>query len=552
MSFRHKLRKLILHPIDFFRDSKKFSGLSAVPRENSSPVPPKTPAPAIKTPPKTPAPAIKTPPKTPAPKTSVNKNDAFFQEMEKNILQIVNFAKSYPVNSLRWESGEILWPAFRFYLTLLANCYILGKLKTPRVFQPFPAFQWRKYYLENNFVSPVEKYIPEGEYDFIVFSALRSVSWVNDGEKIHDRLMDPLIEKLQQHGKTKKIIIVNASGEFPSNLAITPDYIIFPVQYKINNSYSLNNFDMFASKIVNTFKQYEINRSDLAYFLDIFIYLYSNYIKLLRALKPKAVFFFPIDYSTPLIMAAHSLGIKAIDIQHGNMIGYYIQYNRWDEQYPKGYNLWPDAILTWSKREKNHVQKLFKGHINAIVFGYPWLEKLLEKEQLLKNKKLAKFRSLFKYIVIVSLSEHDYLPATMDSIVKDQRSENLSIGFVFKRNPKRTQTVLPQRKNVYTDDTITTSSFLSVAQYADLHMTEVSSCLYEADYIGLNTILTGNSWEFHFKDLVESERVYHAKSADDFYALFEKLVSFCHYPRLFDNSSPEFDEFMKTLLQENR
>ena len=117
------------------------------------------------------------------------------------------------------------------------------------------------------------------------------------------------------------------------------------------------------------------------------------------------------------------------------------------------------------------------------------------------------------------------------------------------RKPQNKKATIPQLYNIYADDAITTSSFLSIAKYADLHVTESSSCIYEADYIGLNTILTGNSWEFHFKDLVEAGRVYTAQSADDFYAIFEEAISFCHYPRLIDNYSNEFDQFMKTLIQ---
>lgn len=517
MSIQRKLRKLILHPLAFFRDSKLINSKKIT----ASP----TKAPAV-----------------------INKNDIFSQEMEKAIRQILKFPSSYPVNNLRWKDGQMLWPAFRFYLTLLANYHIKNKAKTARVFQPFPAYQWRKYYLDNKFSTPIDDYECSEHYDFLVFSSLRSIAWANEQERIYDRLLDPLIEKLQSYGKTKKIIIVTASGELPDNLAIDPDFILFPAQYKINNAYNVDNFDPFANKVVSTFRQYNINKGDIAYFIDIFIYVYENYVKLLKKLNPKAVFFFPIDYSAPLIMAAHSLGIHAIDIQHGNMIGYYVQYNRWDEKSTQGYSLWPDAILTWSNREKEHIKKIFKNHINAVIFGYPWLETGIKNIQPLRKQSFNKFCANFKYIVIVSLSEHDRLPITMDAIVRDSRAKDLNIGFIFKRNPKRAQTIIPKLHNVYTDDIITASSFLNVAKYANLHMTEVSSCLYEADYIGLNTILTGNSWEFHFKDLVEAERVYMAQSADEFYSIFEKAVSFCHYPRLIDNHSDEFDNFMRTLM----
>ena len=513
MSFQRKLRKLVLHPVAFFRDSKLF---------NSKNLPPKD--------------------------IATNTNDIFSRELEKNFLQIVKFPDSYPVNSLCWKDGQILWPAFRLYLTLLATQYVRKQLKNARVFQRFPAVLWRKYNLENGFAEHIDDYNPQEQYDFVVFCALRSISWVKEGDKIHDRLLDPLIEKLQQYGKTKKILTVTASGELPDNLAISPDFILFPLKYTVCNSYDINNYDTFVAKFISTFKQYNVTRADLNYFVDVFIYLYSNYVKLLKKIKPKAVFFFPIDISAPLIMAAHSLGIQAIDIQHGNMSGFYLQYNRWDEKYREGYSLWPDTVLTWSAREKKHIAKTFNKHIKGVVFGYQWLERYKTTEPL-KNRSLQIFCSKFKHIVIVSLSDHTCLPELMETIVRDTRAEEFSIGFIFKRKPKNKKATIPQLYNIYADDAITTSSFLSIAKYADLHVTESSSCIYEADYIGLNTILTGNSWEFHFKDLVEAGRVYTAQSADDFYAIFEEAISFCHYPRLIDNYSNEFDQFMKTLIQ---
>ena len=109
-------------------------------------------------------------------------------------------------------------------------------------------------------------------------------------------------------------------------------------------------------------------------------------------------------------------------------------------------------------------------------------------------------------------------------------------------------TVIPKLKNMYTDDNITYSSFLSLTKYANLHITESSSCLYEADYLGLNTIVIGDNWKLHFKDLVESERIFLINSVDEFYNIFEKAVNFCHFPRLIDNKSNEFDDFMKKIV----
>lgn len=539
---QRKIRKLFHHPIDFIRDLKilrKYTWKKApIPvqakSENVKNINKETKKDKVPVPPK-----VVVPPKAAA-------QDDFFREIQIGVDLIHKFSSNYPVNSLRWKGKILLWPAIRFYLTLVSVIYSRGGLKNGRVFQPFPNIYWRRLYIKDSQAYDVEDYIPKEKYDFLVFSGNKSISWVEENGKIYDRLLDPLIESLERYGKTKKILVVNSSGKLEHKFNFQPDFLLFPIQYKVNNAYAVDEFDYFASCIVKHFKKYNLTASDIGYFIDIFLYQYFNYIDLLKKIQPKAIFFFPIDYNASLIMAAHTLGIHTVDVQHGNMIGYYLQYNKWDEQPKDGYSLFPDTVLTWSKREKEHIYKNF-NNVDAIVFGYPWLD-IVESTKYIQNKRLEKFCSHFKYIIIVSLSEHKFIPKIIEDIANDYRSEEMNIGFIFKRNPKRVNTVIPKLKNMYTDDNVTYSSFLSLTKYANLHITESSSCLYEADYLGLNTIVIGDNWKLHFKDLVESERIFLINSVDEFYNIFEKAVSFCHFPRLIDNKSNEFDDFMKKIV----
>lgn len=539
---QRKIRKLFNHSIDFIRDLKilrKYTWKKA-------PIPVQAKSENAKNINKeTKKDKVPLQPKVVVPQKSATQDD-FFREMQIGVNLIHKFSSIYPVNSLRWKGKILLWPSIRFYLTLLSVIFSIGGLKTCRIFQPFPSMRWRRQYLLDKEAFEIEDYIPEEKYDFLVFSGNKSISWVEEDGKIYDRLLDPLIESLKPYGKTKKITIINSSGKLATNFNYYPCYLLFPAQYTINNSYNVDGFDDFSGQLSKHFCKYKLTIPDVQHFIDMFFCQYQSYTKLLKKIQPKIVFFFPIDYNMALIMAARELGIHTVDIQHGNMIGYNLPYNNWNEQPKDGYYLFPDTVFVWSEREKKHIYKTF-NNVNAVTYGYPWLDKK-NIEIKIQNKKLEKFCAKFKYIIIMSLSDHKFVPKIIEEIAKNFRAEEMGIGFILKKNPKRAYTVIPKLENMYSDDIITYESFFNLTKYANLHMTESSSCLYEADYVGLNTIVIGDNWKLHFKDLVESERVFFVNSVDEFYNIFKKAVSFCHFPRLIDNKSNEFDDFMKKIV----
>lgn len=458
------------------------------------------------------------------------------------IKKINRFASVYPVNLLLWNEKIHLWPIFRFYLTLLGSRYAAGKLKSGKVYRPLPTPAWRRYMSEEEKVKTTTEYEPEEKYDFLVFSALRSISWIEEDKLIHDRLLDPVIERLRKYGSVKKITMVNGSGRLDRKFAIPPEYLLFPHQYLANNSINVQDYETFSKSLHANFAEYNLYQSDLDYFLDMFFMQYNAYRELLQKFSPKAVFFFPADYNVALILAAKSLGIKAVDIQHGNMIGFYIQYNNWLEEPKDGYDLLPDAICVWSEREKQHIKETWRK-VEPVVFGYPWLARKDTREY--NFGALKNFCKRHKHIVAISLSYHRVLPEIIEDIVNDPRCEEKGVGFIVKRNLKRFDTAVPPHKHIFSSSSVDRASFSSLMPFSHLHITEESACLYEADQAGINTLLIGENWNKHFADLVDTGRVDTLESVDDFFHKLDRLVSACAWPRLINNESPEFDEFMQ-------
>lgn len=475
----------------------------------------------------------------------INQKEKEFDKNKKLHERIVQFARNYPVNSLKTRSGESIWPIFRFYLYLMAELSYADNYSGIKVFdRKMDAFS-RKIGREALGFNEISEFVPAGKYDFLVFSAPGSMAHARMEGKIHDRLLDPLIHRLNRYGATRKVVMLPGGRFIKPDFQEEADFFLPSAKYVINNFYDHDNFDEFAEAVVEYFKEYKLSISDIKFLLDAYYWEYNDYLRILQKYSPKAIFFFPYDFHIPLVRAAHDLGITACDIQHGNMLGFSIQYNFYDEQPCEGYRMFPDAVLTWSENEKKHIEETF-NKVQGVVFGYPGLEEC-KKLKSVCHEELQNFCSRFKTIVIVSLSGQAELPRTILDIIRHPLAKKEKLGFIIKRNPRRYETAIPESDNVYANDEIANEAFLTLAQYASLHITEHSSCLYEADNIGLHTILTGAFSRNHFAHLIEAGRITYARNAEEFFSSYKGLLKFCHYPRLIDNGNQEFDAFMANL-----
>ena len=360
--------------------------------------------------------------------------------------------------------------------------------------------------------------------------------------------MDPVCGFLDKFGKSKKICMVSNVMPNRSPYEVCPDYFLFPQKYMGNNYYDLENFDEFAQALIGFFPKFNLKRDDLILLLDMAIWKRDAYLELLKLFSPQAVFFQGADHNIPLIMAARELCVKAIDIQRGNMLGNSLSYSHWEERPPRGSSLFPDAFFVWGEREKRAVEGAFND-AKGVVFGCPALEEN-SGEPANSNARLREFLNNFSAIVLVSLGGEPDLPAIVSEIAGGDFARERGVGFVVKREPAALASHVPAASNIFSDSAIDDASFASLAKHARLHITSHSENLYAADYLGLNTILIGDSWEYHFRDLAEAGRLYPIDSPEEFNEIFDRLTSFCHWPRLIDNSGGDAGPYVRGILDE--
>ena len=107
------------------------------------------------------------------------------------------------------------------------------------------------------------------------------------------------------------------------------------------------------------------------------IFLFKKFfLGVLKKVKPKVVIY-PVYISNlnlGLVLACRELGIKTVEIQHGQQGFYNLAYSHWKNYPEQGYSFHPDMFWMWSDENCKRITS-WAGHTNieAINGGNPWL-----------------------------------------------------------------------------------------------------------------------------------------------------------------------------------
>jgi hypothetical protein len=101
--------------------------------------------------------------------------------------------------------------------------------------------------------------------------------------------------------------------------------------------------------------------------------------RVLKRVAPKAVFFtcYYQANSMAAILAARELGIRSVDVQHGQQGDYHGMYAGWNPP-PGGYELLPDLFWCWGAQSAERINRWSRSVCPAhkgIVGGNPWMSR---------------------------------------------------------------------------------------------------------------------------------------------------------------------------------
>ncbi|WP_045212456.1 hypothetical protein [Desulfonatronovibrio magnus] len=346
---------------------------------------------------------------------------------------------------------------------------------------------------------------------------------------------DPVIEKLKSEGK-KSIVLeqekITNSSPMPNGprFYISQDLTEFAKKHKLDKVkcyvqdmekviiiLAKKGFKKTANYILNNFRnlRFLVNKK---YFQDI-----------LSRVKPKSVYF-TCYYGEKMafVSAAREIGIQTIDLQHGIQGDYHAAYGRWENVPSSGYSMLPDVFSVWSDKEKDSIitwsSKLQNSPHQAQVDGNPWLDMWKQKnpttryydDLFSREFPSANGRKRLLFTHQDSYSWPDWFPTALQRTTKD-------FDIFFRVHPGANES-LPSWRKYFKDKGInniileraTNWPLLALMRHMDVHVTCYSSCVIEAETLGVPSLVITDDGETYFKDQIQKGTCKRVKSADDF------------------------------------
>ena len=414
---------------------------------------------------------------------------------------IINFKNNYPVNSIRID-GHFLWPMLRGELYVQAVIASARQKRNRGPFNPHQTQLCSPEYISYDMIEEYRRYrgmksaadLPAKSIDFLFFVNLNSVDLNETENGFYNRLTDPIYRAACKIGTAEKIEIIKASspGVFKREKYVYPATAIVPEYVSETGNFNRAEYpNDLTARLNKSIPFMQFTSEQICTWVDWQIHMMNFFKRILEKYAPKVVFCHPYYYYAPLILAARQMGIRVVDLQHGMMAGENtLSYDNWQEIPPEGYHALPDYFWVWGQQEYNRLWDVFdSGKPNRprpIVGGYPWIDMSQEisppdaVSQL--DRELARFPHKRK--VLVTLQIFAELPPVIRELINRTQDEVL---WIVRHHPKTRTKLSPKQfgSNVHISDAADSIVLSSLFPKVDLHFSETSTSVIEADYFGV-------------------------------------------------------------------
>lgn len=445
----------------------------------------------------------------------------------KEIILLLNdIERKFPVN--QWQIEKIhVWPLIRIRLA--------AEIDDSSVFPPAELFQDAgnslltqiknfKYKIDYSLRKSIDqkksliaykederKLLGEAR---VIFFSLPHYRISLEGKWFH-KYIDPLIDYFNRKGLNSLFFELNDKSTFRDPIYykdkhINADYIFDLLRKKIKITQGSNiklpqygDFIKFITKKINR----NISAVGFTNIIEESIYInkVANYFEtIIKTNKTKicitSCYYHPIGMA--LNLAAYNCSVPSVDIQHGSQGQYHVAYGSWNKLPKKGFELLPKIFWCWNQTDAKSInkwaQRIGKAH-EAIEGGNPlysiWkdLENRLhltyDKNSTFIKKKENEIRILFSLQPMPNFLPEWFMDVVEKSPdnwkwyfrihpnqLKDKNKiiHKLIDGLVTKKIEVETATKLP---------------LPLLLQHIDVHVTEFSTVVLEAEVLGIQSIL---------------------------------------------------------------
>lgn len=281
------------------------------------------------------------------------------------------------------------------------------------------------------------------------------------------------------------------------------------------NSYSYSLEKTFNNQILRLLKEHQFYSeniiSELENYVNNCLSKTYKWEAILDKTKPDVVKY--LGYSRNLFalnIAAHKRGISTVDVQHGIQGKKHPVYSEWLKIPSEGYEALPNEFHCWDEFSAKIINSWASktSRHSAKCNGNPWIN--YYKQNVDSESALKTFKS--KKIILFTMQpfEEPLEGFVLDAIKETKNKYNWWLRFHPAQTNKSQIIDLLKQNNIYHIVNVEDASnkpLLDIFQVADLHITKTSSCILEALYFDLPSIIIDKEGVEMYEDYFESPLV---------------------------------------------
>lgn len=383
---------------------------------------------------------------------------------------------------------------------------------------------------------------PDRRVDAVFLTVAQSRSLLNDHWV--DRLCDPIVDILKSAGRDSLVLEIAGGNDF----RVPRHYKSHLIQVTLGYNHIMSRFERWAGKELRQLPMFPeflnyINSLAPQYLVDTevlghqiqYLFRAGRYFKTLLEKTMPPIAFVVCYYgltSMAFVMACYELGVKSIDIQHGDQSEQNFAYGRWNNTPPEGYALLPTVFWCWSEWEAEVIRKWNNVTPNhqPIVGGNMWLHMWETDNSITKHydQIVRKNHKFNRYNLLLTLQTDVEVPAWVLNTIRTAPAE---WTWWIRVHPSQAlqRGIIREKLSFFGNnvelDAATDLPLPALLRNMDMHITGYSSTTIEAANFNLPTVLFDPAGEDLHRRYIEAGNArYVTDSAEMMKALGDYLV----------------------------
>ncbi len=363
----------------------------------------------------------------------------------------------------------------------------------------------------------------------------------NSGLRVvhHNQYYDRCFERISSHCLGQALVIERPSPEHhPKSLCASERLVSFGFFYFLSLFISVPSQSIEGqAELDDLFKELGVSM-DVPAFMMRFYRLYRVFLWFFKFKKPKLVMVTCYYGELAAVIAARTLRIRVIELQHGHLYGGHPAY------FPRCVIpaiCIPDEFWAYSETDRIELMKLsvYSGSLIRVV-GHDYLS--MVRDMPFSYPDLLEFKTHYQSLVCVT-SQY-VIESELVKFICEVADRTPEIGYLFIPRGQFGHRPYHYRfpSNV---KVVTTYNTYGVIQQCHFHATVFSTCAVEAPYLGVPTILINlEGWsKRYFKEVLTDERLFcFVNNCDEFVSMVSSSP-FEHHDRLLELSRPYMSDF---------